>query len=186
MSLAYAHTARPDTGTSSATLGMVLFLAAEAMFFGALYSSYAFLNTAAEAWPSGRETLPVGVLSVAALAGIAAALRAWRLPHAKRRRSAAWQTAGLGLAAAGLLAYAAYGLWTGGAPPATSTFHAIFYVLTATQAVHLAAGALVTPALLHVPGIPPAQAAARSTCLTLYWLFTALTGAINWGLFFAG
>ena len=51
----YTVDRRADTGVTNVTMGIWLFLASEAMLFGALFSSYALIRTAAASWPSGRE-----------------------------------------------------------------------------------------------------------------------------------
>ncbi len=43
----YASEPRPDTGVTSTSLGMWLFLASETMLFGSLFSAYALLRTGA-------------------------------------------------------------------------------------------------------------------------------------------
>ena len=53
----YTVERRADTGVTNVTMGIWLFLASEVMLFGALFSSYALLRTAAPAWPHGREVL---------------------------------------------------------------------------------------------------------------------------------
>lgn len=71
---------RTDTRLYNGKLGMWLFLAAEGMFFGALYSSYAFLRTASDVWPSGSGFLPLAlpVLATATSAiSCVTSARAW-------------------------------------------------------------------------------------------------------------
>ena len=64
MEIPYNVSARPDTGLYNAKLGIWLFLAAEMMLFGALFSSYALLRVAAPDWPSGRDVLSVTIGAV--------------------------------------------------------------------------------------------------------------------------
>ena len=58
----YTIERRADTGVNNVTLGIWLLLASEAMLFGALFSAYALLRTAATSWPDGRVVLnlPLG------------------------------------------------------------------------------------------------------------------------------
>ena len=184
----FAHLPRPDTGLSSARLGMMLFLAAEAMFFGALFSSYAFLRTAAGYWPSGGAGLPLGLnaLALAALAlGALAAWRAWRTPDRTRQRSAAATAWG---ALALLITAAAFhrALHDAG-PPATSTFLAIYYVFAVVTALHALAAVLVSFAMALRPA-PADRAAcvARAGNTALFWTFTVLAGLVWFGLYGLG
>src|SRR5438105_15500947 len=50
---------RSDTGLYNAKLGIWLFLASEVMLFGALFSSFILIRTAAPVWPRGWEFLNV-------------------------------------------------------------------------------------------------------------------------------
>ena len=51
MDIPYTVNARPDTGLYNGKLGIWLFLASEVLLFGALFSTYIFLRTAAPVWP---------------------------------------------------------------------------------------------------------------------------------------
>ena len=54
MDIPYTVTARPDTGLYNGKLGIWLFLASEVLLFGALFSTYIFLRTAAPVFPPDR------------------------------------------------------------------------------------------------------------------------------------
>ena len=55
--LPWTYERRPDTRTTSVRLGVWLFLASEAMFFGSLFSAYVLLRTGADTWPDGGTLL---------------------------------------------------------------------------------------------------------------------------------
>jgi cytochrome c oxidase subunit 1 len=48
----WTTSARPDTRTTNVRLGVWLFLASEAMFFGSLFSAYVLLRTGGATWPA--------------------------------------------------------------------------------------------------------------------------------------
>ena len=60
----YTTERRADTGVTNVTLGMWLFIASEVMLFGALFSAYALLRSAATDWPSGRQVLSLSLGAV--------------------------------------------------------------------------------------------------------------------------
>lgn len=131
------HETRPDTGFSSAQLGLYLFLAADAMFYGALYSSYALLRTAAEHWERGHGAVVGGLGGIAliALAGACLAPRISARPH----RVLLGGFLSAALASAGLEG-ALYAL---GTPAATSTYWALVYLFNFVLLLHALGGVLV-------------------------------------------
>ena len=122
----YTTEPRADTGVTNVTLGIWLFLASEAMLFGALFSSYALLRVSAADWPSGRDVLSVahGVINTALL--IAASALIWRARRAAPSMRGQLSTASL-LAALFLAAKASEyaGEIQQGLLPSTSTFLAM-------------------------------------------------------------
>jgi len=143
MSTPYSTSVRPDTGLYNSKLGMWLFLAAEAMFFGALFSSYAFLRTASASWPDGSDILPTtpALLAVVTSAlAAAAATYAWR-GAAKPGGFPAitlWIVAAASLAAAVFMALGLRMEFVEGMAPATNTFYACWYLITVMTAAHAA------------------------------------------------
>lgn len=123
------HARRKDTGFSSAELGLYLFLAADVMFYGALYSSFALLRTAAEQWGKGHIPLIGGLGGGALLVLVVAA----NLPR--------WAAAGHALASA-LLGALVITLGLLGMPPAANTFYALVYLFAMTTLLHTLAGAI--------------------------------------------
>ncbi len=73
----YTAERRPDTGVSNGTLGIWLFLASEAMLFGALFSAYALLRTSAAEWPVGRDVLGTDTVFVTTFALFLASSCVW-------------------------------------------------------------------------------------------------------------
>jgi cytochrome c oxidase subunit 3 len=69
LEIPYTIEPRVDTGLYNGKLGVWLFLASEAMLFGALFSAYVLLRTGATAWPHGwqRLSVPLGALNTVAL-----------------------------------------------------------------------------------------------------------------------
>lgn len=190
MTMPYANDARPDTGLYNAKLGMWLFLAAEAMFFGALFSSYAFLRTAAESWPKGSEILPVGIAVAAcatAILAAAGAARAWSVVKqgGSMPSTTLWVVALVGFATAGLIALS-FGIESGeGMRPATNTFYACWYLIAGLVAAHATGGGIYALYLLWPGGqADPIILRNRVECLGLFWQFTALVWLATFACFY--
>lgn len=187
----YATEARPDTGLYNAKLGLWLFLAAEAMFFGALFSSYAFLRTASEVWPVGARVLPVEpalLTTSAALLAATSTARAWLRVKRGNQLPRMWLgwVAVFGFAMAALVCHS-MGMETAqGMSPASSTFYACWFLFTGLIAAHAAAGALYALYLQW----PSTQGEARLIlsnrieCLGLYFHFVALVWLAAFGCFY--
>ena len=172
----YTVERRPDTGVNNVTLGIWLLLASEAMLFGALFSAYALLRTAAPAWPQGRTvlSLPIGLATTVVLIAMVAVM--WRL------RSRAGAHVRSGLAVAALLALASLVL-TGieyrnaigrGFVPSVSTFAGMYYTLTGVHALHVIGGFAAT--LWAIAGATRAEralTAGRVHALSLYSAFVS-------------
>jgi heme/copper-type cytochrome/quinol oxidase subunit 3 len=144
-----------STGFTDTQLGMLLFIAAEIMFFGALASSYVFLRTAAESpWPLGREALPVamatGTVFVFMLMAFATAeARRYGGAIAGRRKVVRWLRGAAGIAAFGavLLTFEMLRLRGLGRTPDASNLFAIYVLcnfMLALRAVVVALWALWT------------------------------------------
>ena len=69
MKIPYTTEIREDTGLYNAKVGMWLFLASEAMLFGALFSAYVFLRIGAweGEWPHGLLNIPIGAFNTLVL-----------------------------------------------------------------------------------------------------------------------
>ncbi len=194
MSMPFTTEQRPDTGLYNAKLGMWFFLAAEAMFFGALFSSYAFLRTAAEAWPAGSEILPVGVALLTSVSMILAAVfsaKGWSdLRREDRGRHAAWMW---GAIIAGIVAVVCIAIGHSleareGMHAATNTFYACWYLITGVQQAHVVA-AIAYTLFLGLPGTTlrktdPQRYRNRVECLGLFWQFLALMWIATFACFY--
>ena len=125
---------RPDTGTTSARLGMWLFLASEAMFFASLFSGYVMLRAGAITWPDRFHGFPW--LETVLLVGASAAF------GASRFRLIASHALGLTFVIMKMLADES--AMAGGQVPATDVMWASWYTLTWVHAFHVFAGAVFT------------------------------------------
>jgi len=194
MAVPFTADARPDTGLYNAKLGLWLFLAAEAMFFGALFSSYVFLRTAAESWPNGAEILPVGLAVMTTFAVIGAGAfcaRGWSdLRRPDRGRHALWMWAAIasGIAAIVFIS-AAHALEAGeGMRAATNTFYACWHLITGLFRLHVAAAVGFT-LYLGLPGSrmrreDPVRYQNRVECLGLFWQFLVLVWLVTFACFY--
>lgn len=180
----YTIDPRPDTGVNNVMLGTWLFLASEVMLFGGLFSAYVLLRAGADIWPRGFEVLEIrlGALNTAVLMAATAVM------VVARRRSAAGDLtrarvllgacAALGLIFIGLKNVEYSSKLAHGYYASSSTFFALYYLLTAVHAVHIAGG-LVVNAYLAVAGLQStsgnaAMYANRIRAVALYWYFVDL------------
>jgi heme/copper-type cytochrome/quinol oxidase subunit 3 len=174
----------PVTGLTNGRLGLWLFLASDAMLFGALFSAYLLLRTAAPQWPpSGARasdllSLPLGLLQPLLLA---AAAMLHRAGHDRARvRTALALLLPLSSLALRMLEWRA--LLRSGGLPSTDNWYALFYCLTGLHALHVAAGLVVLlPALgmaASDPGPAPHQPGDRASNQRLYWGWLSLLAAL--------
>jgi heme/copper-type cytochrome/quinol oxidase subunit 3 len=132
VALQTSHTLRADTGTTSARLGIWLFLASEAMFFASLLSGYVMLRAGSTTWPDRFGGFPW--LETVLLVGASAAFGAGRFrliaSHALALTFVVIKLAtDLSAMNKGLL-------------PATDLMLASWYTLTWVHAFHVLAGAV--------------------------------------------
>jgi cytochrome c oxidase subunit III len=172
---------RPDTGVNNVILGTWLFLASEVMLFGGLFSAYVLLRSGAESWPHGSEILnrSLGAIdTVVLLASTAAFAFARRRADGARARvligvSAAFCVLFLGIKTFEYTAELRRGMY-----PATSTFLALYYLLTAVHAFHVAGGAAVNAYLAFAgsrsTGFDVRRFRNRLSAMALYWYFVDL------------
>jgi heme/copper-type cytochrome/quinol oxidase subunit 3 len=174
----WTYDERPDTRISNVRLGMWLFIASEAMFFGSLFSAYVLLRTGAESWPD-----PSGILDPQlALLNTALLLASTLLVNTSRAvGSGLSQVTKLSLSAASGLAFLAVTLFEyqgkidAGLHPSTNLLLACWFTLTAVHALHVAAGVGVNVWLAaRQRVIFPAQPAERLRAARLYWLLVDL------------
>ena len=170
----YTVDRRADTGVTNVTLGIWLFLASEVMLFGALFSAYALLRTAAPVWPKGADvlSLPLGTTNTIVLLAMSAA--AWR---ARAAAGAAVRAPLLVSSALALTFLIVKGVEYSaeiarGVMPSSGMFPAMYYTLTGLHALHVAGG--IGANLWAVVGarhVPAALTAGRARALSLYWVF---------------
>lgn len=151
MEIPYATTVRPDTGFTNGKLGMWLFVASEVMFFGGLFSAYAFLRLAAADWPP--VALPWGAVHagvmlgslVAALACVYGAARATVSRVAAVVRLLLFVSMGFGGVFLAFVWWQYRALAAQELFPRTNTYVALVYLLTGVHALHVV-GAMVVQA----------------------------------------
>ena len=162
----WTYDARADTRTTNIRVGIWLFLASEAMFFGSLFSAYVLLRTGAATWVSARDWMhwPSLVFMTALLltAGIAA-------------RRSLWVST-----IAGVVFLIAKGLdyshmLEAGLHPALNLSVASWFVLTGVHWLHVAGGVCANLWFMRgLRGIPGPHASERAHALSLYWVFVDL------------
>ena len=184
----YTIERRGDTQVTNVTLGVWLFLASEAMLFGALFSSYALLRVSAPDWPSGRDLLelPIGALNTVVLIlltslvlrarGLAAAAAATRL----------WVASALGLIFLAVKAFEYSSEIGRGLLPSTNLFLALYFTLTGFHALHVIGGLAANIwAATGQRRVGDAMTAGRVQALGLYWVFVDVVWLVIFLLFYA-
>jgi heme/copper-type cytochrome/quinol oxidase subunit 3 len=186
MSIAIPYTTqpRPDTGLYNAKLGVWLFLASEVMLFGALFSSYILLRTAAPTWPQGSEILDVPVAFINTLVLIASSVTmvmSWaslKMNDFGKFRLYMGLTILCAFAFLGIKAYEYGTKFSHHLYPSESTFLGIYFVLTGLHGLHVIGG-LIVNSYLWGPGAKmfrtdPDRFANRVEVAGLYWHFVDL------------
>jgi len=170
----YTAERRPDTGVSNSTLGIWLFLASEAMLFGALFSAYALLRTSATEWPVGREILGGRLVTINTVFLILATTNLWRAARGTASGARGRLTRSSFMAAA-FLAVKSFEYWdklSHGLLPSSSTFLALFFTLTGFHAAHVLGGFIGNVwAMRGMSRVGDAMTAGRLKALALYWSF---------------
>jgi cytochrome c oxidase subunit 3 len=117
-------------------LGMVMFMAAWAMLFAALFFAYGLLRLRATAWPpADLPRLPRGIPAAAtALLGLSS------LALERGRRSSTLLAALLGAGFLALQAVVWRGMIAGGLRPPLGPYASVFFGLTAFHALHVVVG----------------------------------------------
>jgi cytochrome c oxidase subunit 3 len=191
----WTYEERPDTRTTNVRLGIWLFLASEAMFFGSLFSGYVLLRTGAGSWPDAATTLDLrmALLNTALLFGasllIIAPAKAGALtggPRAHTKDGALHSTSeGPGFSARRFYFSAALSAMflavklldyrykiAAGLHPSTNLLLACWFTLTAVHAIHVAAGTVWNLWMgLSARRMSAAQRNERLWATRLYWLF---------------
>ncbi|MBI5415756.1 MAG: cytochrome c oxidase subunit 3 [Candidatus Omnitrophica bacterium] len=181
----YTVQAREDTGLYNAKLGIWLFLASEVMLFGALFSAYVLLRTGAGAgWPAGASVLHVHLgafNSVVLLVSSMTMIFAWaslKERNFPRFKSCLGLTILLALLFLGVKSHEYSTKFEHHLYPNTSTFMAIYFLLTGVHALHIIGGVVVN-GYLWGPGskmwqTDPDRFTNRIEVAGLYWHFVDL------------
>jgi heme/copper-type cytochrome/quinol oxidase subunit 3 len=181
MELPYNVERRPDTGVNNVTLGIWLFLASEVMLFGGLFSAYVLLRGGSPDWPAGSavSSVAIGGLNTALLLAssvvIALARRAAAEGNESRARMLLAVIAATGVVFLGIKGFEYWTKLEHGLYPSTSTFLAVYFLLTSVHALHVLGGVM---AVAHfalsgtcaTAGSLP-RFANRVGAAALYWYF---------------
>jgi heme/copper-type cytochrome/quinol oxidase subunit 3 len=177
---AFEHT---SLGVDNRKLGIWIFLASEAVFFGSLIATYAVSSPRSVQGPYPADVLSILLVSINTFILIASSLAmVTALSHAQDndiRGAILWlvATAVLGLAFLGGQAYEFIHLYMDGVTLSRNLFGASFFTLTGTHGLHVLSGViwitLVIMQLLRFKGRPE-QAAMKIELTGLYWHFVDL------------
>jgi cytochrome c oxidase subunit 3 len=168
---------RAARGTSSPILGMVLFVASEAMFFAALFGAYATMATKAAVWPPANipiPDLPIPIALTVVLVSSSVVLQ-FGVRSARRGNDRAlglrlMLTIMLGLAFLGLQAYdysqLTFGIHSG-------IYASLFYVMTGLHMAHVVGGVVFLSIVLaqHWTGQLSLRRHEPVEAAAIYWHF---------------
>jgi heme/copper-type cytochrome/quinol oxidase subunit 3 len=181
MNIPFADEPRPSTGLTNAKLGMMLFIASEVMLFGAMMASYVFLRASNDGWggsgglPGASPALLNTLLMAGSSVAMATALSAHRRGRGPRSRAMLAAAMALGSAFIAITAAGYSTAITNGVYPSTSTFTAIWFVLTGLHALHVAGGVAGLGLLLgpwkRLQAVDPGRFGNRVSVTGLYWHF---------------
>jgi cytochrome c oxidase subunit 3 len=149
-------------------LGMVMFMAAWAMLFAALFFAYGLLRLRAPAWPpADLPRLPRGVPALAtALLGLSSVA----LARGRRRGIAAAALLGGGFLALQALVWRT--MIAGGLRPPLGPYASVFFGLTAFHALHVVVGLAALGWLVVRPAPLPVR------LWSLYWHMVGVIWAV--------
>ena len=175
---------RPDTRTTNVRVGVWLFLASEAMFFGSLFSAYVLLRAGARSWPDVRDWLQPShaLLLTALLAAAWSCLQLSKKGQALSRAGTAGGTQILLGASAVLGAAFLVIKWLdfaamrdAGRHPADDLAVACWFVLTGVHWLHVFGGVVANVWVARsVTRLASSHVAERLHALKLYWTFVDL------------
>ncbi len=184
MDIPYTVEVRADTGLYNGKFGLWLFLASEVMLFGALFSTYIFLRTAAPVWPPQDPHLNVVLGMVNTFVLIASSVTmvfCWAM--LKMNKFDAFKkylsfTILLALTFMVIKGFEYGGKFSHHHYPSGNTFLAIYFVLTGLHGLHVIGGVVVLSYFLG-PGkkmfqTEPERFINRIEITGLYWHFVDL------------
>lgn len=180
----YTVEPRSDTGLYNAKMGLWLFLTSEMMLFGALFSSYILLRINAIDWPRGASILNVPLATFNTLVLVSSSvsmIMAWVSLVMKREdrfKLFMGITIAMGTLFLAIKGYEYYTKFEHGLYPKTSTFMAIYFVMTGVHVLHLIGG-IVVNLYFWGPGrkmwkSDPKRFTNRIEVAGLYWHFVDL------------
>jgi cytochrome c oxidase subunit 3 len=178
---------------AAGALGMIFFIAALTMFFGAGIVVYLIMRQMHQPWPpNGFPALPPSLwlstldIVLASVSIHGAVLAAGRGDKAGLQRTLVAALV-LGLAFLGLQSYAWYRIWTQVAAvtiAGSSSYLKMFYALTGLHAIHVGGGlvplAMLTAAAYRDAAVRTGNAAVRYTAV--YWHFLDVVWCIVFGV----
>ncbi len=193
MQIPYTYAERPDTGFTNGKLGMYLFLASEMMFFGGLFSAYAFLRTAAPVWPP--VALPHGLVFAATMTALLLFAHACIYGAAASQKTQETIVARLLLALSTLFSAAFLAmlllqyrdLLRADLAPRANTYIALYYALTGLHALHVLAAILIQSWFILIARPMAAtnqlQFRGRLELLSMFWLLLVTLWLIKFTLY---
>ena len=155
------------------------------MLFGALFSAYALLRSAATDWPSGRHvlSLQLGTLNTALLMVLTASV--WRARKMDRARAKTFlllaTTAAFAFVSAKSLEYS-YDV-NHGLLPHVNTFLAMYFTLTGLHFAHVIAGIVGNTWVIR-GRVSDDMTLGRVRALVIYWTFVDIVWLIIFVLFY--
>ena len=165
----WTYERRPDTRTTNVRVGIWLFLASEAMFFGSLFSAYVLLRAGATSWPNSRDF--VGIEN--ALVNTAALAAASLLVSRSNARTWLSSVLAVGFLIGKCAEYIAK--LDAGLHPSANMFLACWFTLTFIHALHVAGGVAANVWLIAgTRRLAAPHLLERLHALRLYWLFIDL------------
>lgn len=177
----------------AAKIGMVLFLAAEAMFFAGLLSAYLILRVQVVPWPpTGQPRLPVLVTGINTLILLTSGVALFCGGRALKKSCNLCLVGWIGIGAlCGTLFLAIQGYeWVRligfGLTTVKNIYGGLFYLVVGTHAVHLLA-ALVVLLIVFLKAVQGRYTAAHQTgfvVFRMYWTFVVLVWPVIYGLLY--
>jgi heme/copper-type cytochrome/quinol oxidase subunit 3 len=161
----WTYDARPDTRVSNVRIGIWLFLASEAMFFGSLFSGYVLLRAGSSSWPDGSAVFSLPMAGVNTVLLLAAAILI------AQRRALLSSVPAVVFLILKLIDYR--GKVSAGLLPSTNLMLACWFVLTAVHALHVAGGVIANVWLMRGEKAATGHGE-RLYAVRLYWYFVDL------------
>ena len=171
-------------GASSAVMAMTLFVASEAVFFGAFFGIYATAYTGAEVWPPGNVPSPSLVLPTIAVVVLIASGGSMALARRSARRTGRsraslpwlWITLACAVAFVVLVVAGYPGLGFG---IGAGIYESLFYTISAIALAHVAGGIVLL--LLVLDRARSGELALHQEPLQaagIYWYFVVGLGVV--------